>query len=127
MQDVLTHTADGVMTLTLNRVEKKNSFTQINIARLDTNLSADPKKPRDHIIRLEQALAIHLEHKLLERFRVLLVRQNGMMLNPVVQQLIAFLFEPSRVVKVLRLLHPAIHHAQRRGVNPIRRIGDRIF
>ena len=28
MQDVLIHTADGVMTLTLNRVDKKNSFTQ---------------------------------------------------------------------------------------------------
>lgn len=28
MQDVLIHTADGVMTLTLNRVNKKNSFTQ---------------------------------------------------------------------------------------------------
>lgn len=28
MQDLLIHTADGVMTLTLNRVEKKNSFTQ---------------------------------------------------------------------------------------------------
>ncbi len=28
MQDILTHTADGVMTLTINRPEKKNSFTQ---------------------------------------------------------------------------------------------------
>lgn len=28
MQEVLTLTADGVMTITLNRVEKKNSFTQ---------------------------------------------------------------------------------------------------
>ena len=28
MQDILIHTADGVMTLTLNRVDKKNSFTQ---------------------------------------------------------------------------------------------------
>ena len=28
MQDVLINIADGVMTLTLNRVEKKNSFTQ---------------------------------------------------------------------------------------------------
>ena len=28
MTDVLIHTADGVMTLTLNRVDKKNSFTQ---------------------------------------------------------------------------------------------------
>ncbi len=28
MTDILIHTADGVMTLTLNRVDKKNSFTQ---------------------------------------------------------------------------------------------------
>jgi enoyl-CoA hydratase/carnithine racemase len=28
MQDILTHTADGVMTLTINRPDKKNSFTQ---------------------------------------------------------------------------------------------------
>lgn len=28
MSDILIHTADGVMTLTLNRVDKKNSFTQ---------------------------------------------------------------------------------------------------
>jgi enoyl-CoA hydratase/carnithine racemase len=28
MQDILIHTADGVLTLTLNRVDKKNSFTQ---------------------------------------------------------------------------------------------------
>ncbi len=28
MQDLLTHTADGVMTLTINRPDKKNSFTQ---------------------------------------------------------------------------------------------------
>ena len=28
MQDLLTHTADGVMTLTINRLDKKNSFTQ---------------------------------------------------------------------------------------------------
>lgn len=28
MQDLLTHTADGVMTFTINRLDKKNSFTQ---------------------------------------------------------------------------------------------------
>ena len=28
MTDILSHTADGVMTLTLNRVDKKNAFTQ---------------------------------------------------------------------------------------------------
>ena len=28
MQDILIHTADGVMTLTLNRLDKKNSFSQ---------------------------------------------------------------------------------------------------
>ena len=33
MQDILTHVADGVSTLTINRVEKKNSFSPGHVRR----------------------------------------------------------------------------------------------
>ncbi len=38
MQDILTHTADGVLTFTINRVEKKNSFTPAMYAALAAGL-----------------------------------------------------------------------------------------
>jgi enoyl-CoA hydratase/carnithine racemase len=34
MQEILTHTADGVTTLTINRVDKKNSFTTVMYAAM---------------------------------------------------------------------------------------------
>jgi enoyl-CoA hydratase/carnithine racemase len=45
MQDILTHIADGVLTLTINRVEKKNSFTPAMYAAMADGLEqakADP-------------------------------------------------------------------------------------
>ena len=40
MSDILIHTADGVTTITLNRVEKKNSFTQAMYAACADALEA---------------------------------------------------------------------------------------
>ena len=45
MQDILTHVADGVLTLTINRVDKKNSFTPTMYAAMADGLEqakADP-------------------------------------------------------------------------------------
>ena len=45
MQDILTHIADGVLTLTINRVDKKNSFTPAMYAAMAAGLEqakADP-------------------------------------------------------------------------------------
>ena len=45
MQDILTHIADGVQTLTLNRVDKKNAFTPAMYAAMADGLErakADP-------------------------------------------------------------------------------------
>ena len=45
MQDILTHIADGVLTLTINRVDKKNSFTPAMYAAMAHGLEqakADP-------------------------------------------------------------------------------------
>ena len=45
MQDILTHVADGVLTLTINRVEKKNSFTPAMYAAMADGLEQARSDP----------------------------------------------------------------------------------
>ena len=45
MQDILTHIADGVLTLTINRVEKKNSFTPAMYAAMADGLEQAKNDP----------------------------------------------------------------------------------
>jgi enoyl-CoA hydratase/carnithine racemase len=45
MQDILTHIADGVLTLTINRVEKKNSFTPAMYAAMADGLEQARNDP----------------------------------------------------------------------------------
>jgi enoyl-CoA hydratase/carnithine racemase len=45
MQEILTHIADGVMTLTINRVEKKNSFTPAMYAAMADGLEQARNDP----------------------------------------------------------------------------------
>jgi enoyl-CoA hydratase/carnithine racemase len=45
MQDILTHVADGVLTLTINRVEKKNSFTPAMYAAMADGLEQARNDP----------------------------------------------------------------------------------
>ena len=45
MQDILTHVADGVLTLTIHRVEKKNSFTPAMYAAMAEGLEQAKDDP----------------------------------------------------------------------------------
>lgn len=45
MQDILTHIADGVLTLTINRVDKKNSFTPAMYAAMAEGLEQAKTNP----------------------------------------------------------------------------------
>ena len=98
------------------------TFGQQQVARVDAYLGADAEEARDHVVRFEQALAVHLQHELLEDLGVLLLRQDGVMLEPVVEQLIALLLEASRVVEVARLLHARVHHGQSGGAQATGRV-----
>lgn len=49
MQDILTHIADGVLTLTINRLAKKNSFTPAMYAAMADGLDQARSDPAIHV------------------------------------------------------------------------------
>ena len=49
MQDILTHIADGVLTLTINRLAKKNSFTPAMYAAMADGLEQARSDPAIHV------------------------------------------------------------------------------
>lgn len=95
------------------------AFTHERIARLDARLSADSEESRDHVVGLEETLRVHLEDELLERLRVVALRENSVVLDPLVEQLFALLFKAWRVVEVARLLNARVHHGESCGADAI--------
>ncbi len=53
MQDILTHTADGVLTLTINRVEKKNSFTPAMYGAMAAGLEQAKNDPAIRVVVIQ--------------------------------------------------------------------------
>ena len=96
-----------------------HALAEQQVARVDAQLGANAEEARDHVVGLEEALAVHLEHELLKGFRVLFVRQRRVMLEPVVEQLVALVLEAHRVVKVFGLLHACVHHGEGRCVDAV--------
>jgi len=72
-------------------------------------------------------LGVHLEDELLEGLGVLLLRHERVVLDPVVEQLVAFLFESGRVVELLGLLDACVHHGEGRGCDPVACLNIRGF
>jgi len=103
------------------------ALVQVEVAGLDADLGADAEEARDHLVGLEHALGVHLEDELLEGLGVLLLRHERVVLDPVVEQLVAFLFESGRVVELLGLLDACVHHGEGRGCDPVACLNIRGF
>jgi enoyl-CoA hydratase/carnithine racemase len=58
MQDILTHTADGVLTLTINRLDKKNSFTQAMYATCADALDTAATDPTVRTVVLQGHMTV---------------------------------------------------------------------
>ena len=95
---------------------------QVEVAELDADLGADAEEARDHLVRLEHALGVHLEDELLEGLGVLLLGHERVVLDPVVEQLVALLLQARRVVELLGLAHARVHHGEGGGRDPVARV-----
>ena len=58
MQDILTHTADGVLTLTINRLDKKNSFTPSMYASMADGLEQARSDPAIHVTVIQGDITV---------------------------------------------------------------------
>ncbi len=58
MQDLLTHTADGVQTLTINRLDKKNSFTQAMYGAMADALEQAANNPSIHVTVIQGDITV---------------------------------------------------------------------
>ena len=58
MQDILTHIADGVMTLTINRLDKKNSFTPAMYGAMADGLEQARSDPAIHVTVLQGDITV---------------------------------------------------------------------
>nr|WP_295775749.1 enoyl-CoA hydratase [Rhodoferax sp.] len=58
MQDILTHVADGVLTLTINRLDKKNSFTPAMYGAMADGLEQARSDPAIHVTVIQGDITV---------------------------------------------------------------------